>query len=100
VTERVVRRVFSQALDVVVHVDRDDAPRTAGAVRRQVTEITAVVPTLGEEQTFEPIFVRRALGAPLEWTGALPPGLETRVERALPRGTRLRDLLAPEAIPA
>jgi pilus assembly protein CpaF len=100
VTERVVRRVFSQALDVVVHVDRDDAPRSAGAVRRQVTEITAVVPTLGEEQTFEPIFVRRALGAPLEWTGALPPGLEMRVDRALPRGARLRDLLTPQAVSA
>ena len=98
VTERVVRRVFSQALDVVVHVDRDDAPRGAGAVRRQVTEITAVVPTLGEEQTFEPIFVRRALGEPLEWTGAIPPGLEARVDRALPNGTRVRDLLDPSAM--
>jgi pilus assembly protein CpaF len=95
VTERIVRRVFSQALDVVVHVDRDDAPRSSGAVRRQVTEITAVVPTLGEEQTFEPIFVRRALGQPLEWTGAIPPGLETRVDRALPRGMHVRDLLEP-----
>jgi pilus assembly protein CpaF len=93
VTERVVRRVFSQALDIVVHVDRDDAPRSADAVRRQVTEITAVVPTLGEDQTFEPIFVRGALGRPLEWTGALPPGLEARLDRALPRGTRVRDLL-------
>ena len=63
VTERIVRRVFSQALDVVVHVDRDDAPRGVGAVRRQVTEITAVVPTLGEEQTFEPIFVRARAGS-------------------------------------
>ena len=68
VTERIVRRVFSQALDVVVHVDRDDAPRGAGAVRRQVTEITAVVPTLGDEQTFEPIFVRRRAGSS-RWSG-------------------------------
>ncbi len=93
VTERIVRRVFSQALDVIVHVDRDDAPRDSGSVRRQITEIIAVVPTLGEEQTFEPIFVRSALGRPLEWTGAVPPGLEARVDRALPRGMRLRDLL-------
>lgn len=93
VTERIVRRVFSEALDVIVHVDRDDASRGAGAVRRQVTEITAVVPNLGAEQTFEPIFVRDGLGRPLEWTGALPPGLETRLDRALPRGMRVRGLL-------
>ena len=91
VTERVVRRVFSQALDVVVHVDRDDVPRGAGAVRRQVTEITAVVPTLGEDQTFEPIFVRGALGRPLEWTGALPPGPRSaRRPRAAARRARPR----------
>jgi pilus assembly protein CpaF len=93
VTERIVRRVFSQALDVIVHVDREDSPRDVASARRQVTEITAIVPTLGEEQTFEPIFVRSALGRPLEWTGAVPPGLEARVDRALPRGMRLRDLL-------
>ena len=93
VTETIVRRVFSQALDVIVHVDRDDASRGSGAVRRQVTEITAVIPSLGAEQTFEPIFVRDGLGRPLEWTGALPPALEGRLDRALPRGTRVRELL-------
>jgi pilus assembly protein CpaF len=93
VTERVVNRVFSQALDVIVHVDRDDASRGAGSVRRQVTEITAVLPSLGVEQTFEPIFVRERLGRPLEWTGALPPALEERLDRTLPRGGRVRGLL-------
>jgi pilus assembly protein CpaF len=92
VTERIVRRVFSQALDVVIHVDRDDTARS-GSARRQVTEITAVVPNLGEEQTYEPIFVRAGLGQPLEWTGALPPGLESRVDRVLPPGMHVRDLL-------
>jgi pilus assembly protein CpaF len=92
VTERIVQRVFSQALDLIVHVDRDDT-RDAGAVRRQVTEITALVPSVGDEQSFEPIFVRDALGRPLEWTGSIPPGLETRVDRALPAGSSLRGLL-------
>ena len=45
-----------------------------------------MVPSLGGEQTFEPIFVRDGLGRPLEWTGALPPALEERLDRALPRG--------------
>ena len=93
VTEPIVRRVFSQALDVVVHVDRDDAPRGAGAVRRQIMEITAVVPNLGDDQTYEPIFVREQLGRPLEWTGAIPPRLEARLDRSLPRGMRVRGIL-------
>jgi pilus assembly protein CpaF len=92
VTERIVQRVFSQALDLIVHVDRDDA-RDAGAVRRQVTEIAALVPNVGDDQSFEPIFVRASLGRPLEWTGAVPPGLAARVDRALPPGSSLRQLL-------
>ena len=62
-------------------------------MRRQVTEITAVLPSLGNEQTFEPVFVRDGLGRPLEWTGALPPALEERLDRALPRARRVRALL-------
>jgi pilus assembly protein CpaF len=93
VTEHVVRRVFSEALDVIVHIDRDEGSRDAASIRRQVTEITAVVPSLGATQTFEPIFVRTALGRPLEWTGALPESLEDRLDRALPRGMRVRTLL-------
>src|SRR5262249_18070923 len=90
VTERVGQRVFSQAVDLIVHVDRDDT-RDSTSVRRQVTEITALVPSVGHDQSFEPIFVRGTLGRPLEWTGAIPPALEARVDRALPRGARLRE---------
>jgi hypothetical protein len=98
VTERIVQRVFSHALDLIVHVDRDDA-RDVGSVRRQVTEITALVPSVGDDQSFEPIFTRAALGQPLEWTGALPPALEARVDRALSHGASLRALLeSPSAI--
>jgi pilus assembly protein CpaF len=93
VTERIVRRVFGEALDVVVHVDRDDVPRADGHVRRRITEILAVVPSLADGETYEPIFVRDGLGAPLEWTGALPPALEQRVDRVLPAGATLRHLL-------
>jgi pilus assembly protein CpaF len=93
VTERIVRKIFAGALDVVVHVDRDDAAAAEGKIRRQVTEITAVVPSLADGETYEPIFVRDALGAPLQWTGALPPGLEARVDRVLPRDRKLRRLV-------
>ena len=83
VTEHIVRKVFSEAIDLVVHVDRDDVPHGDEGIRRQVMEITAVSPSLAEGFTCEPIFVRRALGQPLEWTGAVPPRLEGRIARVL-----------------
>jgi hypothetical protein len=91
VTERIVRTIFGRALDIVVNVDRDDVPRNRdGRVRRQVMEITGVVPALTDGHTYEPIFVRDALGGPLEWTGAIPPPLAERIERA---GVDVRALL-------
>jgi len=93
VTESIVRKVFVDALDLVVHVDRDDVARGEHGIRRQVTEITAVVPSLRDGETFEPLFVREGIGRPLQWTGALPPQLEARVDRALPDGVRLRELI-------
>jgi hypothetical protein len=100
VTERVVRKVFSEALDIVVHVDRDDG--RAGAVvgdaavagaRRQITEIVAVEPALGDGFTCEPLFVREGLGRPLVWTGAVPARLESRIDRACAQPGALRALL-------
>jgi pilus assembly protein CpaF len=93
VREQVVRRVFSESLDLVVHLDRDDVPSERGGIRRQVMEITAVVPALSDDFTCEPVFVREALGRPLEWTGAVPERLARRVERVLTPGTTLRSLL-------
>jgi pilus assembly protein CpaF len=80
VTERIVRKVFSESLDVVIHVDRDDiVSGDAEALRRQVMEIVAVVPALRDDFTVEPLFVRDAIGGPLRWTGALPSRLEQRL---------------------
>jgi len=94
VTERIVRKVFSESLDLVVHLDRDDVPRGgADGIRRQVMEITAVVPAMADDFTVEPIFVRRALGHRLEWTGVIPERLEERVDRVLADGLTLRRIL-------
>src|SRR5262245_5011346 len=94
VTERIVRKVFTEALDLVIQLDRDDHPSAAdGRLRRQVMEITAITPTMSDDQTCEPIFVRDGLGQPLVWTGAMPAGLERRIDRALPEGLQLRALL-------
>lgn len=94
VTEHIVRKVFSESLDLVVHLDRDDLPRgELEGIRRQITEITAVVPALREDFTVEPVFVREALGKPLVWTGTLPASLEARVNRSLPEGLTLRRIV-------
>jgi pilus assembly protein CpaF len=92
VGEPVVRRIFSSAIDLVVHCDLEESGRDGEGLRRQVTEIVAVVPALHEDFSTEPLFVRERIGAPLEWTGALPPEAD-RIERRLPAGLRLRDVL-------
>jgi pilus assembly protein CpaF len=82
VTERIVRKVFSEALDLVVHLDRDDVADGDGeAIRRQVVEIAAVVPALRDDFTVEPLFVRDERRGALRWTGAMPPSLAQRLAR-------------------
>jgi pilus assembly protein CpaF len=95
VTERVVRRVLARSLDVVVHVKRDDASDRA-STRRRVAEIVAVVPSLGEDFTVEPLFVLDSPGGSLGWTGVVPDHLAARLDRALPRGATLRGLIESE----
>jgi pilus assembly protein CpaF len=94
VPERLVRKVFAGAIDLVVHLDLHD--RGDGLRRREVREVVAVMPSAGDAFATEPLFVRAGHGAPLEWTGVVPPGLQ-RFERLLPDGRSLRDLLSGRA---
>jgi pilus assembly protein CpaF len=97
VTERIVRKVFSESLDVVVHLDRDDLVGGDNeSIRRRVVEIAAVVPALRDDFTVEPLFVRDDRRGPLRWTGALPPSLATRLERVSDTG--VHDVLAAAGI--
>jgi len=100
VSEPIVRKVFAAAVDFVVHCDLDDANRAdpESGIRRQVTEILAVVPSLGDTFSTEPLFVRDGLGRPLEWTGMVPPNAE-RIERALPRDVSLPAILEGRSVP-
>lgn len=91
VPERVVRKVFSSSIDLVVHLDRDV---TEKSVRRQAMEVRAVVPALHDDFSSEPIFARSRMGAPLEWTGSSPPAaLVERMERQMGSGDSLRSVL-------
>ena len=93
VPERVVRKVFSSSIDLVVHLDRETDSST-GATKRETMEIRAVVPALHEDFSSESIFARESIGRPLAWTGALPPtDLSRRIERVLRKDETLRSLL-------
>lgn len=93
VPERVVRKVFSSSIDLVVHLDRS-VDQSDNSIIRQAMEVRALVPALHEDFSSEPIFTRPRLGAPIEWTGALPPAdLVDRIECTLEEGQSLRSLL-------
>jgi hypothetical protein len=99
IPDRVVRKVFASSIDLVVHLDRDVDP-TGGGIRRQTVDIRALVPSLHDDFSSEPLFHRDRLGAPLEWTGSLPPSaLVRRLERVLPRGYSLPQLLQGRGAP-
>jgi hypothetical protein len=69
-------------------------------LRRRVVEILSVVPSLGNDFTTEPLFVRDELSSPLEWTGVFPPDDVTRrIRRVLPGGMTLRSLLEGRVSP-
>lgn len=93
IPERVVRKVFASSIDLVVHLDRDVDPN-GGGIRRQTVEIRALVPSLHDDFSSEPLFHRERLGGPLEWTGSLPPkALVRRLERNLPHETSLAAMM-------
>ncbi len=93
IPERVVRKIFASSIDLVVHLDRDVDPES-GRIRRRTVEIRALVPSLHEEFSSEPLFQRHSMGAPLEWTGSMPPdSLLRRLERGLPQGGGIARLL-------
>jgi pilus assembly protein CpaF len=99
VPERVVRKVFSSSIDLVVHLGRA-AVGDSDAVLRETVEIRAMVPALHEDFSSESIFVRDSLGEPLRWTGVVPPSeLAQRIQRELPPGVSLRTMLEGSAQP-
>ena len=102
VSEPIVRKVFASSIDFVVHLDRDSMPMPGhDRLRRQVLEILAVVPAMRDDFSTEPIFIREAIGRPLEWTGSYPPEQTTSIiNRALPEGLDLKAILEGRATPS
>lgn len=73
VSEHVVRKVFGSSIDLVVHLDRDGVRDGDRPLRRKVMEVLAVVPSLHDDFTTEPLFTRDDMDSPMRWTGARPP---------------------------
>ncbi len=96
VTESIVRRVFSNALDVVVQIGR--VVEGTGSVRREVSEILAVHGAASDGFVTEPLFRRDAPGAPLEWQGSFPDGLANRLKSLLPDHRSLADIAGGSGI--
>ncbi len=98
VPERVVRKVFSSSINLVVHLDRG-MDQSGSRMIRETMEIRAVVPALHEDFSTEEIFSRDRLGGPLTWSGSLPPeGLTRRIESVLPGRSGLMALLRDGAV--
>jgi Flp pilus assembly CpaF family ATPase len=98
VPEPVVRKVFAASIDLVVHLGRG-VDASGRRIVRETMEIRAMVPALHDDFSTEALFVREHLGAPLDWTGALPPtDLAERIEGVLPAGTSLAQLLHEGAV--
>jgi pilus assembly protein CpaF len=100
VTEEVVRKVFASTIDFVVHLDRDSTTYEGQSMRRQTMEILTLNPSLHDDFTTEPLFARKAIGLPLEWTGQMPSeSLQRRIEDALPDRLDLRSICDGSATP-
>lgn len=95
-----VRSVFCSIVDVVVHLAREPVQikgSGANGIRREVMEISAVLPPLDNgELVVSPIFRREEFGAPLTWTeNPMPDDLTHRLDRVLRlQGMTVHDLVS------
>ena len=97
-----VRKSLRETVHVVVHVEREDPNRVRPGhpYRRQVTEIRTMAPAVGAAGEFstDPIFTRKALGAPLVYTGVeVHEAIAEHLQRCLPGRVRRPDVLTGRA---
>ncbi|MGH8935044.1 MAG: ATPase, T2SS/T4P/T4SS family, partial [Acidimicrobiia bacterium] len=95
VPDQSLRTIFSEALDVVVYLDRHITK--GGGSHRECREMVLVKPITDGRSTWmiEPLFERQ--GGELRWTGLMPdPELTERIERVLPDDVKLSMVLEGE----
>jgi pilus assembly protein CpaF len=101
-----VREVLASSVKYVMHLEVDEGAAAGGPGRsshapgllRQTREIIELVPSLHDDFSHEVLFRREALGKPLTWTGTMPHNAEV-IDRALPRGVDLADILEGRVSP-
>jgi pilus assembly protein CpaF len=101
-----VREVLASSVKYVMHLEVDEGAAAGGPGRsahapgllRQTREIIELVPSLHDDFSHEVLFRREALGKPLVWTGTMPHNAEV-IDRALPRGLDLADILEGSVSP-
>jgi hypothetical protein len=101
-----VREVLASSIKYVMHLEVDEGAAGGGPGRsahapgllRQTREIIELVPSLHDDFSHEVLFRREALGKPLAWTGTMPHNAEV-IDRALPRGLDLADILEGRVSP-
>jgi pilus assembly protein CpaF len=100
VGEQALRAVFASCIDIVVHLElrQPEPERGRHGIRRRVTEVIGVVPSLHGGFTTEPIFRRDGFESPLQWTGFVPEALG-RIDGRLPAGVTLRSLAEGRSAP-
>lgn len=98
VPDHTLRSIFSEALDVVVYLDRHITK--GGGSHRECGEIILVKPITDGRSTWnsEPLFERQ--GGELRWSGLMPDAdLTARIDRVLPEGVTLPMVLDGEWSP-
>lgn len=96
VSENIMRNIFSSAIDIVVHVDREENASIADGLVRGVTEIVAVESSMSDTFTTTSIFSRKSLRDELEFNGTVPDRLINRIEKSLPEGVTLEKICSGE----
>lgn len=84
VSESIMRNIFSSAIDIVVHVDRNEQATHENGISRGVMEIVAVEPSMSDSFTTTTLFSRSSLSEKLEFVGPIPETLAKKINKSLP----------------
>lgn len=94
VSESIMRNIFSSAIDVVVHVDREEHATHENGLTRGVMEIVAVEPTMSDSFTTTTLFARDSLSSSLNYVGPLGDQLAKKINKVLPNDCSVEKILA------
>ena len=96
VSENIMRNIFSSAIDVVVHVDRDENTTIDEGISRGVMQIVAVESNMSDSFTTTTLFSRDSLQDELIFSGTIPDRLISRIEKSLPKDISLAKICSGE----